>query len=75
MMPHHLIYGELSGTDRYNWLSKAEAARNAPELFADDYPGGYEEFRRELAAYLDHPRRFLYTPLIMCKGKKPAAGK
>ena len=72
MSAHHLIYGELSETDRFNWLSKAEAARNAPRLFADDYPGGYDEFRRELCAYLDHPRRFIYTPLIMCKGKRPA---
>jgi SAM-dependent methyltransferase len=75
MSAHHLIYGELSDTDRFNWLSKAEATRNAPGLFADDYPGGYEEFHRELCAYLDHPRRFIYTPLIMCKGKKPATGR
>jgi SAM-dependent methyltransferase len=75
MSAHHLIYGELSETDRFNWLSKAEAARNSPGLFADDYPGGYEEFHRELCAYLEHPRRFIYTPLIMCKGKKPSAGK
>ncbi len=74
MSAHHLIYGELSETDRFNWLSKAEATRNAAGLFADSYPGGYEEFRRELVAYLEHPRRFIYTPLIMCKGKKPAAG-
>jgi hypothetical protein len=75
MSAHHLIYGELSETDRFNWLSKAEAARNAPGLFADDYPDGYEEFRSELCAYLEHPRRFIYTPLIMCKGKKPTAGR
>ena len=74
MSAHHLIYGELSETDRFNWLSKAEAARNSPGLFADDYPGGYEEFHLELCAYLEHPRRFIYTPLIMCKGKKPTAG-
>jgi SAM-dependent methyltransferase len=71
MSAHHLIYGGLSDTDRFNWLSKAEGARNAPGLFAD-YSGGYEEFHRELVAYLEHPRRFIYTPLIMCKGKKPA---
>jgi SAM-dependent methyltransferase len=75
MSAHHLIYGELSETDRFNWLSKAEATRHAPGLFADDYPGGYQEFRSELCAYLEHPRRFIYTPLIMCKGKKPTAGR
>ena len=71
MSSHHLIYGELSEIDRFNWLAKAEATRNTPGLFAEGYPGGYEEFRRELVAFLDHPRRFIYTPLIMCKGKKP----
>jgi SAM-dependent methyltransferase len=70
MVPHHLIYGELSEVDRFNWLSKAEAVRNAPGLFATDYPGGYDEFRQELVAFLEHPRRFIFTPLIMCKGKK-----
>ena len=73
MSAHHLIYGDLSEIDRFNWLSKAEAARNAPGLFVDEYPGGYEEFHREFCAFLDHPRRFIYTPLIMCKGKKPTA--
>ena len=72
MTAHHLIYGELSETDRFNWLSKAEATRNTPRLFAADYPGGYEEFRRELVAYLEHPRRFIHTPLIICKGRRPA---
>jgi ubiquinone/menaquinone biosynthesis C-methylase UbiE len=70
---HHLIYGQLSDNDRFNWLAKAEAARNAPGLFADTYPGGFEEFRRELVAYLEHPRRFIYTPIVMCKGKPPSA--
>ena len=73
MSAHHLIYGELSEIDRFNWLSKAKAARNTPELFADVYSGGYEEFERELVSYLEHPRRFIYTPLMMCKGKKPIA--
>jgi SAM-dependent methyltransferase len=70
MSAHHLIYGELSEIDRFNWLSKAEGARNAPGLFAD-YPGGYQEFHRELVAFLESPRRFIYTPLILCKGRKP----
>jgi ubiquinone/menaquinone biosynthesis C-methylase UbiE len=72
MSAHHLIYGELSDTDRFNWLTKAEAAQNSPALFASDYPGGYQEFRQELVAYLEHPRRFIYTPLFVCKGKKPS---
>jgi len=70
MSAHHLIYGELSESDRFNWLAKAEAGRREPGLFANDYPGGYEEFHREMVAYLDDPRRFIYTPLILCKGRK-----
>jgi 2-polyprenyl-3-methyl-5-hydroxy-6-metoxy-1,4-benzoquinol methylase len=71
MEAHHLIYGRLSDADRFNWLAKAEAARGVPGLL-DEYPNGYQEFRDELVAYLEHPRRFLYTPLILCKGTKPA---
>lgn len=71
MVPHHLIYGPISEADRFNWLAKAHAVRHLPELFARDYPGGYDEFRRELVTYLDDPRRFIYTPLVMCKGTRP----
>jgi len=71
MTAHHLTHGELSEIDRFNWLAKAEAVRKAPQLLADDYPGGYQEFRQELIDFLEDPRRFIYTPLIMCKGKKP----
>jgi SAM-dependent methyltransferase len=72
MTPHHLIYGKISAADRFNWLAKAEAIRHLPEVFARDYPGGYEEFLRDLVAYLDDPRRFIYTPLILCKGTRPS---
>jgi ubiquinone/menaquinone biosynthesis C-methylase UbiE len=71
MVPHHLIYGATSDSDRFNWLAKAHAVRDMPGLFARDYPGGYDEFRQELVAYLEHPRRFIYTPLMMCKGTRP----
>lgn len=71
MAAHHLIYGELSDVDRFNWLAKAEAVRNLPDLFAHDYPGGYQEFLPEFTAFLEDRRRFIYTPLIMCKGRKP----
>jgi SAM-dependent methyltransferase len=74
MSAHHLIYGELSEIDRFNWLTKAEGARKAPGLFAD-YPGGYDEFHHEMVDYLEHPRRFIYTPLIMCKGRKYAPAR
>ena len=75
MTPHHLIFGEMSDAERFNWLSKAESARTSPGLFADSYPGGFEEFRQELVAYLEHPRRFIYTPLFMCRGKAPITAR
>lgn len=70
MTAHHLIYGQISATDRFNWLAKAEAARRLPACFDDDYPGGYQEFHQELVDYLDDPRRFIYTPIILCKGRR-----
>jgi hypothetical protein len=40
------------------------------DLF-DEYPGGTEAFIHDFNKFLIDPRRFTYTPLIMCKGKKP----
>jgi hypothetical protein len=71
MSAHHLIYGKLSEIDRFNWLAKAEAMRGFVQPLAADYPGGFEEFRGEFATFLEDPRRFIYTPIIMCKGRKP----
>lgn len=68
---HHLIYGELSDIDRYNWTRKLEvAARNSGYGF-DGYPGGYPEFLAEFGAFFAEPRRFTYTPIILCRGVKP----
>jgi len=70
---HHLIYGELSSTDAFNWATKVEvAARNATFPF-DEYPDGFEGFQREFQDFFHNPRRFTYTPLITCRGRKPGA--
>jgi SAM-dependent methyltransferase len=71
LMAHHLIYGKIKDHDAYNWMKKVEVnAAKFADLFKR-YPGGYEEFIRELNAFFHHPRRFTYTPLILCKGRKP----
>jgi SAM-dependent methyltransferase len=68
---HHLIYGELSEIDNYNWTRKLEvAAQNSGYGFAG-YPGGYGEFLEEFRTFFADPRRFTYTPLICCRGQKP----
>lgn len=71
MSAHHLIYGELDSTDAFNWATKVEvAAQNSGYPFSD-YPGGYDEFRKEFMTFFQDPRRFTYTPLIACRGRKP----
>ncbi|MEA2101052.1 MAG: class I SAM-dependent methyltransferase [Thermodesulfobacteriota bacterium] len=68
---HHLIYGPLNEVDAFNWTKKVEmACVNAPDLF-DPYPGGYEAFLSDFKTFARDPRRFTYTPLIMCQGKRP----
>ena len=71
LMPHHLLYGNIGEDDMFNWMKKAEvAAQKARELF-EQYPGGHDAFFSDFAKFFLDPRRFTYTPLIMCKGTKP----
>jgi ubiquinone/menaquinone biosynthesis C-methylase UbiE len=71
MMAHHLIYGQIKDKDVFNWMKKTEVnAKRFEDLF-DDYPGGYKAFFLDIKAFFLNPRRFTYTPLILCKGRKP----
>jgi SAM-dependent methyltransferase len=71
LMAHHLFFGSIKASDVYNWTRKIEVnASRFMDLF-NDYPGGYEAFIDEFNKYLIDPRRFTYTPLILCKGIKP----
>ncbi len=71
--PHNLIYGDLRESQLYNWTKKVEiAARNSGCRF-DDYSGGYQEFFDEFKDFFSSKRRFSYTPLISCRGRKPSA--
>lgn len=73
LFPHHLIYGDLKSSDEFNWFKKIEMASvKAKDLFRD-YPGGYEGFSSDFNSFFHDPRRFTYTPLMICAGKKPSS--
>lgn len=68
--PHHLIYGELKETDSYNWMKKVEiAAKNSGYKF-EEYDDEYEGFLADFKKSFSDPRRFTYTPIIACRGRK-----
>lgn len=68
---HHLIYGTLKDLDAFDWIKKAEIiSTKAPDNFKS-YPGGPKAFFADFIRFFNDPRRFTYTPLILCKGMKP----
>ena len=68
MCPHHLIFGTLSETDSFNWTQKIIiAAKNSGYTFPE-FEDGWEGFFREFSLFFQDPRRFTYTPLIICRG-------
>ncbi|MFO0753695.1 MAG: methyltransferase domain-containing protein [Thermodesulfovibrionales bacterium] len=69
---HHLIYGALREVDAFNWLKKIEIAPKRIRFAFDEYDGGYGEFREEFDRFFSNPRRFTYTPVIACRGRRPA---
>ncbi len=70
LAPHHLIFGELNERDAFNWTKKLEVAVKRLGYEFKEYKGGYEEFSEEFKRFFSDPRRFTYTPLISCKGRK-----
>jgi SAM-dependent methyltransferase len=66
---HHQIFGALKDTDNFNWTKKVEVA--ARHYGFTEYEGGFEEFQEEFRSFFSSPRRFTYTPLISCCGRKP----
>lgn len=71
IMPHHLIYGELQAADEFNWMKKVEVGiKKAPDVLKT-YPGGSEQFVIDFKKFFRDPRRFTYSPLILCRGRKP----
>ena len=69
--PHHLIFGKLKDKDAFNWKKKIEVISKKMDFKFEGYEKGYEEFLEEFNRFFTDPRRFTYTPVILCKGYKP----
>ena len=71
LMAHNLIYGEIKDKDKFNLIKKIEISEKKAEGLIKSYPGGYKQLKADFVKYLADPRRFSYTPLLLCKGKNP----
>jgi SAM-dependent methyltransferase len=71
MKAHHLIYGNVKAPDLFNWTKKLEMATQKASSAFDPYPGGHKKFFADFVEFFNDPRRFTYSPLILCKGVKP----
>ena len=69
--PHNLIFGNLKDTDAFNMKKKVELAGKITGYPFDEYEGGYNEFYHTFEKCYSDPRRFVYMPLISCRGRKP----
>jgi ubiquinone/menaquinone biosynthesis C-methylase UbiE len=74
LMAHNLIYGEIQDKDKFNLMKKIETAGKKIGSLIESYPGGYDQFYSDFSEYLIDPRRFTYTPLLLCKGTRPLCG-
>lgn len=64
---HHLTYGELDRRNALNWVTKIETIAGKGFIDFSEF-GGRARFDQEIREFLDDPRRFIYSPLIMCRG-------
>lgn len=69
---HHLIYGELSKADEFNWGKKLEVIAKKLPIKVPGYSNA-DEFYEDFMAFFRDPHRFSYTPVIMAWGRKPGA--
>jgi 2-polyprenyl-3-methyl-5-hydroxy-6-metoxy-1,4-benzoquinol methylase len=74
IMAHNLIYGEIKDKDKFNLTKKIEMAAKKVGSLMDTYPGGYDRFYDDFMKYLIDPRRFSYTPLLLCRGTNSLNG-
>lgn len=66
---HHVTYGALDKRNGLNWLTKVETVARKGYLDLSEF-GGYRGFREKFGRFLSDPRRFIYSPLVMCRGIK-----
>ena len=67
---HHLIYGPVKKKDLFNWTQKVEIAARQSGYGFSEYENGFQGFHSEFQAFFHDPRRFTYTPIISCRGRK-----
>ena len=68
---HHLIYGRLKERDKINWEQKVEVAGRRSGYDFSEYPNNFKGFMEDFKQFFHNERRFTYTPVISCKGRKP----
>ncbi len=68
--PHNLIFGELKDVDNFNFTKKVETIGKHSGIQFDEYEDGFDGFFREFLEFFSDFRRFMYTPLISCSGRK-----
>lgn len=69
---HHLFYGKLEEKDTFNWLRKMDVAAQSSGCDFAEYGGDFNAAREDFHRFLTDTRRFTYTPIIMCRGVRPA---
>ncbi len=67
---HHLIFGKLKEVDAFNWMKKIEVISSKIQFQLEEY-SKYEEFIEDFKRFFTDPKRFTYTPVICCRGRKP----
>jgi len=68
---HHLIYGPVKKNDLFNWAKKIEIAGKQSGYEFNEFQDGFDGFYEEFKTFFCNPRRFTYTPVIVCRGVKP----
>jgi ubiquinone/menaquinone biosynthesis C-methylase UbiE len=71
MQAHHLFFGEMNQTNTFNWITKAQVAARQSGYDFSEFAGGFDEFYQVFKEFFLNPRRFTYTPVICCRGRKP----
>jgi ubiquinone/menaquinone biosynthesis C-methylase UbiE len=66
---HHVIFGPLCAADALNWFTKLETVASKGYVDFSEF-GGVRGFYKEFKKFLAAPRRFIYSPLVMCRGVK-----
>lgn len=72
MVAHHLLYGKLRQNEAYDWERKVGMWINLAYEIFETYPGGTAGFTQDFVTIANDPRRFTYTPMIICTGMKPS---